>query len=84
MNAHDADHIHDAIRRAQQRALPELGDVDFDAALTGDVGLDSVQVMDLVMEIEDELDISIPVETLAETRTLGELAERVRPLVDDR
>ncbi len=69
--------VEQAVRDALQAALPELGEVDFDAALTSDVGLDSVQVMDLVMEIEDRLDVSVSVEALAETRTLNELAERI-------
>jgi acyl carrier protein len=75
--------IHEAIKDAVAASLPELGDVDFDAVLTSDVGLDSVQIMDLVMEIEDRLDISIPVEVLAEARTLNELAVRIAPLCKD-
>lgn len=74
------DPVRDAIQDAVRAALPELGDVDFDAALTSDIGLDSVQIMDLVMEIEDRLDISIPIEVLAETTTLNELADRLAPL----
>ena len=75
--------IHAAIQDAVAASLPELGEVDFDATLTSDVGLDSVQVMDLVMEIEDRLDISIPVEVLAEARTLNELARQIEPLCKD-
>ena len=75
--------VDQAIREAVESALPELGHVDFDATLTGDVGLDSVQVMDLVMEIEDRLDVSIPVEVLAEVRTLNELAARLDAMTGD-
>ncbi len=76
--------IRSAIEDAVSASLPELEGIDFDATLTGDVGLDSVQVMDLVMEIEDRLDISIPLEALAEARTLNELATRIQPLVEER
>lgn len=76
--------IRSAIEDAVAASLPELEGIDFDATLTGDVGLDSVQVMDLVMEIEDRLDISIPVEALSEARTLNELAVRLEPLVKER
>lgn len=75
------DRIRQAIRDAVSASLPQLSKVDFDATLTGDIGLDSVQVMDLVMEIEDRLDVSIPVEVLSEARTLNELAARIEPLV---
>ena len=40
-------------------------------------------VMDLVMEIEDELDISVPVEVLAEVQTLNQLGERLRSMIKD-
>ena len=47
-----------------------------------DLGLDSVAVMDFVMEIEDRLDISIPVATIAEARTLDQLCAGIRRLTD--
>ncbi|NKI36000.1 acyl carrier protein [Wenzhouxiangella sp. XN79A] len=75
--------IHQAIQDAVAVSLPQLGTVDFDAVLTSEIGLDSVQIMDLVMEIEDRLDVSIPVEVLAEARTLNELAGRIEPLCKD-
>jgi len=76
--------VQQAIRNAVETALPQIREIDFDAALTGDVGLDSVQVMDLVMEIEDELDISVPIEVLAEVQTLNELATRLQPILEER
>ena len=74
--------VEQAIRNAVETALPQITEIDFDAALTSDVGLDSVQVMDLVMEIEDELDISVPVEVLAEVHTLNQLARRLQPIAE--
>ena len=71
-----------AIGKALSIALPELESVDRDAALTGDIGLDSVQIMNLVMEIEDELDVSVPVDVLAEVQTLNQLAERLTQIKD--
>jgi len=79
-----AERVDDAIREALGVALPSLGEVDFDAALTSDVGLDSVQVMDLVMEIEDRLDVSVPVEVLSEVTTLNQLAARLVELLEAR
>lgn len=75
--------VEQAIRNAVETALPNISKIDFDAALTSDVGLDSVQVMDLVMEIEDELDISVPVEVLAEVQTLNQLAHRLQPILEE-
>ncbi len=75
--------IDQAIDESLQIALPELDQPDRDAALTGEMGLDSVQIMNLVMEIEDQLDISIPIDVLAEVRTLNELAIRLTQLMDN-
>ncbi len=69
--------VEKAVADALNVALPELGQVDPDAALTGDLGLDSVQIMNLVMEIEDNLDLSVPVDVLAEVRTLNQLIEKL-------
>ncbi|TVQ30258.1 MAG: acyl carrier protein [Wenzhouxiangella sp.] len=66
-----------AVAAALAEALPELGPLDPDAALTGDLGLDSVQIMNLVMEIEDNLDLSVPVDILAEVRTLNQLTAQL-------
>lgn len=73
--------VQSAIQDAVATALPQLESVNPDAALTSDIGLDSVQVMDLVMEIEDRLDISVPVELLAEVETLNQLGVRLDELL---
>ena len=48
--------------------------------IVDDLGLDSVAVMDFVMEIEDRLDISVPLDRIAEVETLGDLVSAVRGL----
>ena len=52
--------------------------VDGTTELTGDLALDSLQVMDLITQVEDEYDISVPLNLLAEVRTVGELAVQVQ------
>ena len=46
--------------------------------IASDLNIDSVAVMDFVMEIEDRFDIDIPLNLLAETRTLGDLVKIVQ------
>lgn len=41
--------------------------------IASDLNIDSVSVMDFVMEVEDEFDIDIPLNVLGDTRTLGDL-----------
>lgn len=49
--------------------------------LTSELALDSLKVMDLVVLIEDEFDISVPVNDLADIKTVGELAALVHKIV---
>lgn len=65
--------VEQVVREALKSLRPDAGVVDGGADLARELGLDSVQVMDMVMEIEDRLDISVPVETLADARTLDQL-----------
>lgn len=67
----------------RDRLKPLSGDKEVNAQtdLVGDLGLDSLQVMELLMEMEDAFDISIPVNVMADVRTVGELAGAVQTLL---
>jgi acyl carrier protein len=43
--------------------------------IAADLNIDSVTVMDFVMEVEDRYDIEIPLNILSETRTISDLAK---------
>ncbi len=68
--------IFDTLRSSRQK-LVELSD---QTNIVNDLGLDSVAVMDFVMEIEDRLNISVPLDKIAEIETLGDLVFTVRDL----
>ena len=48
-----------------------------DMELVSQLGLDSIKVLDLIMEIEDEFDVSIPMNLLADVRTVRDLARAI-------
>jgi acyl carrier protein len=48
-----------------------------------DVGLDSMQVMELVMQIEDDFDVSVPLNILPDVNTIGEFAKHLEILLQD-
>jgi acyl carrier protein len=52
--------------------------------LLGDLALDSLQVMNLLLKIEDRFDISIPVSILPDVKTVRDLAREVETLVRER
>ena len=54
------------------------------ARIARDLGLDSVAIMDFVMDIEDHFDISIPLDRIAEVETVGDLSSAVEALLKDK
>jgi len=48
--------------------------------LIADLEVDSVSVLDLVMDIEDNYDISIPVNIISEIKTIGELVDAIHEI----
>jgi acyl carrier protein len=48
--------------------------------LVADLGLDSLKIMELMLEIEDRFDISIPLNVLPDIRTIKDLAKQVGTL----
>ena len=54
-----------------------------DTDLLGDLALDSLQVMNLLLEIEDKFDLSIPVNILPDVKTVGDLARQIEKLVQE-
>jgi acyl carrier protein len=56
-----------------------LGD---DTSFSNDLELDSLTVMDLVANIEDEYDVNLPMNLLPELETVGQLTDAVVKIVN--
>ncbi|GJL52434.1 acyl carrier protein [Candidatus Nitrospira salsa] len=52
-----------------------------DTQLVADLGLDSMQVMELLSTIEDEFDISVPLNIVPDVRTIDDLAVQISKLL---
>ncbi len=52
--------------------------------LGSDLDIDSVEVMDLIMEIEDKFDIDIPINLVSDIERIGDLAELVSKRLEGR
>jgi acyl carrier protein len=52
--------------------------------LVSDLGFDSLQVLEVIAELEDRFDISIPVDAVPSTRTVADVVDRVARLVEER
>ncbi len=57
--------------------VPQTMAIDEDTELVGSLGLDSMKVMNLLQEVEDHFDVSIPLNVLPDVRTVGDLARKI-------
>jgi len=73
--AHD---IIDIIKRLSRRPVEPRPESE----LLADLGFDSLQVLELVGELEDRFDIAVPLNALTHIRTVGQIATEVRRLVE--
>ena len=48
--------------------------------LVGDLGLSSIDVMEVIESVEDEFDVSFPLNSLPTIRTVGDLAREIARL----
>jgi len=51
--------------------------------ITADLDLDSLAVMNLLMQIEEKYDISIPLNLIPEMRTVGDLVKVIEQLTEE-
>lgn len=48
-------------------------EITMEAVITDDLGADSLDVVDLVMDLEDAFSIEIPDEAMADIKTIGDI-----------
>ena len=49
--------------------------------LVAQYGMNSLQVMELIADIEDDFDISVPLNTVSDILTVGDLAREIQALI---
>ena len=75
------DEIRKIIVSALMAVLPEPVSITDSTNIVQDLGLDSLGVMNFVMGIEDDLDISVPLDRIAEVQTVGDLVKTISELM---
>ncbi len=55
-----------------------------DSDLIADLGFDSLQVLEVIAELEDRFDISIPLNDVPATRTVAQIVGEVRQILAER
>lgn len=74
------DGVIDVLKQVSRRPIePSL-----DSDLVADLGFDSLQILEVVAELEDRFDISIPLNDVPATRTVAQVVAQVSRLVAER
>jgi acyl carrier protein len=63
---------------------PDGHSLSEDTEFISDLGLDSMKVMQLLLDTEERFDVSIPLNIIPDVRTVGHFARCVQQLVDRR
>ena len=74
------DGVIDVLKNVSRRPIAPTLDSD----LVADLGFDSLQILEVIAELEDRFDISIPLNDVPTTRTVGQVVAQVARLVEER
>jgi acyl carrier protein len=73
------DSVLDVLRNVSRRPIePSLA-----SDLVADLGFDSLQILEVIAELEDRFDISIPLNDVPSTRTVAQVVAQVARLVEE-
>lgn len=80
VSTHIEDGVIDVLKHVSRRPIAPALHSD----LVADLGFDSLQVLELVAELEDRFDISIPLNDVPAARTVAQIVAQVARLVSAR
>ena len=75
-----AESVIDVLKNVSRRPVEPTLSSD----LVADLGFDSLQVLEVIAELEDRFDISIPLNEVPATRTVAQVVAQVVQLVEGR
>ena len=58
----------------------KVADLSMETRLIEDLGADSLDIVELVMEFEDEFEISLPDEEVAKMKTIGDAVNYIKSI----
>ena len=72
--------VRDGIAAALSQTVGKPVEISDDTNIARDLGLDSLAIMNFIMALEDEYDISIPLDRVAQVETVGDLEKAIEEL----
>jgi acyl carrier protein len=79
-SAHIEEGVIDVLRNVSRRPIEPTPTSD----LVADLGFDSLQVLEVIAELEERFDISIPLNDVPATRTVAQVVSQVAAMIDQR
>ncbi|HWF84993.1 MAG TPA: acyl carrier protein [Vicinamibacterales bacterium] len=79
-SAHIEEGVIDVLKNVSRRPIEPTLDSD----LVADLGFDSLQVLEVIAELEDRFDISIPLNDVPATRTVAQVIGEVTRIIEGR
>jgi acyl carrier protein len=73
------DGVIDVLKNVSRRPI----DPSLTSDLVADLGFDSLQILEVIAELEDRFDISIPLNDMPATRTVAQVVAQVTRLVEE-
>lgn len=61
---------------------PSDSEISTQTELVSNLGLDSMKVMNLLQDVEDQFDVSIPLNVLPDVRTVEDLAQKIHQILN--
>lgn len=80
---HNHEDIQVQIIQILKNFVPEGQELAPETDLVADLGLDSMKVMDILAEVEDYFDISIPLNILPDISTIGDFTSQLQKIVKE-
>lgn len=83
MTNHAGDEVFDEIARLLEPFRKTPAPISAATDISRDLNLDSLAVMDFIMDLEERFDISIPLNLVPEIQTVGDLAGTIARIRED-
>ncbi len=75
--------LHQQLYQILKPFIPDGYEITIQTDLVEDLNLDSMKVMDIIAEVEDTFDISVPLNRLPDVRTVDDLALQIKDLLEE-
>lgn len=80
-NPSAVDQVEGEVVKIVQQTMGGPARVTRESTLLGDLGFDSLRVLEVVGELEDHFSIAVPLNALTHVKTVGDIAAEVRRLL---